>query len=54
MKKHTLGAIDFICNLYLLDAIQFEKIKLLIDLYRKNPSQDVVEVICKFIKNIGK
>lgn len=53
MKKHTLGAIDFICNLYLLDAIQFEKIKLLIDLYRKNSSQDVVEVICKFIKNIG-
>lgn len=53
MKKHTLGAIDFICNLYLFNVVEFTKIKSLIDFYRKTPSQDVIEVICKFIKNVG-
>jgi translation initiation factor 4G len=52
-KKKTLGAVDFVSHLYNLNIISFTHIKNKLDEYLKIDNEEVVEVLGRFIDNIG-
>lgn len=52
-KKKTLGAVDFVCHLYKLNIISIAHIKNKLDEYLNIDNEEVVEVLARFIENIG-